>query len=578
MRYFIGECRHAGEANRSDGQPGDTLQSGRVQIRVYGKQDNEQNNTDSGLQWAMPLQSVTSSATQKMGSSPTGMIVGSRVFGFYMDDAEQHPIILGTFARGGSQDSGATDNMGGIGDVVQANTDVHQAAQSLSGTYTPMSTQSNTLTPNARYDFTSVSAYNAHPYKPNGSGVEYTGASKNTYAQYSGNWPTIASVAKTDAINKYGGSPPNVLKMIQAVDPQSQSAIIPQAVNNFQKIISTMSTAMAGQSGMGTNGLTGSSLGGALTSMASTMGAAAVVNAVANAAGINAVSANTPVTNAVAQQMATLLNQFGGLVPANEVVADLDPTTSEIVYLGLLQLLNSVGPNLQVGTYDTATGTVSFDNVSTSNTPVSNTAPGPVVGSPPDGSFQVFTYSPNDPHPGYNAWENLDGSVVYTVANTPYAASPEQDAVNAAMAQMIVELQADVRAGTVTMTQLEAAIGIANQLANNQVTQNTLGVGSAPTPASGGGTSSTSISSILGKLFQMIQQSDSTHLPNSVLNQSGVQQSLQNYQKAMGIIKQSKNYANTATSQLIQSPNFNSKTGGMGGAVSSSGGGAFTGS
>jgi len=80
----------------------DKTKSGRVQIRKYGHHDDEENIKDADLPWALPLQPVTSAATNKIGIIPTGLMVGSRVIVGYLenDTAEQYPIILGSFARG----------------------------------------------------------------------------------------------------------------------------------------------------------------------------------------------------------------------------------------------------------------------------------------------------------------------------------------------------------------------------------------------------------------------------------------------------------------------------------------------
>jgi len=80
----------------------DPLYSGRVRVRKYMHEDDEQKVKDNDLPWALPLQPVTSAATGKVGTSPLGLVVGSRVVITYMenDTAEQHPIILGSFSRG----------------------------------------------------------------------------------------------------------------------------------------------------------------------------------------------------------------------------------------------------------------------------------------------------------------------------------------------------------------------------------------------------------------------------------------------------------------------------------------------
>lgn len=79
----------------------DPLKSGRVRVRRYNYDDDEQSVEDDHLPWALPLQPVTSAATGKIGTSPLGLMVGSRVVIAYMDNdiAEQYPIVMGSFAR-----------------------------------------------------------------------------------------------------------------------------------------------------------------------------------------------------------------------------------------------------------------------------------------------------------------------------------------------------------------------------------------------------------------------------------------------------------------------------------------------
>ena len=65
----------------------DPLGSGRVKIRKYGYQNDEQNMKDDNLPWALPLQPITSAATNRVGVIPTGLIVGSRVIVHLYDQA-----------------------------------------------------------------------------------------------------------------------------------------------------------------------------------------------------------------------------------------------------------------------------------------------------------------------------------------------------------------------------------------------------------------------------------------------------------------------------------------------------------
>jgi hypothetical protein len=77
----------------------DPLMLGRCKVRVFGyhTQDIVELPT-SDLPWAYPMQPITSAAMCGIGTSPTGLLPGSNVFGFFQDDEEgQDPIIIGSF-------------------------------------------------------------------------------------------------------------------------------------------------------------------------------------------------------------------------------------------------------------------------------------------------------------------------------------------------------------------------------------------------------------------------------------------------------------------------------------------------
>lgn len=79
----------------------DPSYSGSCQVRIYNRNNDEQNVKDEHLKWAVPLHPTTSAATAGVGVIPQ-MIPGSRVLITYLEDdtAEQFPIIIGTLARG----------------------------------------------------------------------------------------------------------------------------------------------------------------------------------------------------------------------------------------------------------------------------------------------------------------------------------------------------------------------------------------------------------------------------------------------------------------------------------------------
>jgi hypothetical protein len=78
----------------------DPLKMGRVRVRCFEFHNGDkQLLPTSDLPWATLLQPVTSAAVSGKGTSPTGLLTGSWVIGFFRDGVNcQDPVILGSFA------------------------------------------------------------------------------------------------------------------------------------------------------------------------------------------------------------------------------------------------------------------------------------------------------------------------------------------------------------------------------------------------------------------------------------------------------------------------------------------------
>ena len=76
----------------------DPKQLGRMKVRCVGYHTENKNGlSTANLPWATPMQPVTSAAMQGIGQSPTGIVQGTHVVGFFRDGVEaQDPIIMGT--------------------------------------------------------------------------------------------------------------------------------------------------------------------------------------------------------------------------------------------------------------------------------------------------------------------------------------------------------------------------------------------------------------------------------------------------------------------------------------------------
>lgn len=79
----------------------DPLRLGRVRVRVFGYHTEDKALLKTAdLPWAHPLQDITSASISGIGKSPTGLVAGSHVFGFFRDGKNaQQPVIM--FSVGG---------------------------------------------------------------------------------------------------------------------------------------------------------------------------------------------------------------------------------------------------------------------------------------------------------------------------------------------------------------------------------------------------------------------------------------------------------------------------------------------
>ncbi len=77
----------------------DPLKLGRCRVRIFGYHSENKNEVPiEAIPWAHPMQPITSAAISGIGTSPTGLLNGSHVFGFFRDGMDaQQPCILGSF-------------------------------------------------------------------------------------------------------------------------------------------------------------------------------------------------------------------------------------------------------------------------------------------------------------------------------------------------------------------------------------------------------------------------------------------------------------------------------------------------
>ena len=111
----------------------DPKELGRVRVRPYGVYGNV---PVSDLPWALCIQSITSSATEGVGISPTGMEVGSVVFGFFVDGKDsQQPVIVGTYAGNNDIHKLVLGTDTGIANSKRKNVVIHEPEPSYAAKY-----------------------------------------------------------------------------------------------------------------------------------------------------------------------------------------------------------------------------------------------------------------------------------------------------------------------------------------------------------------------------------------------------------------------------------------------------------
>jgi hypothetical protein len=226
----------------------DPDQSGRVQVRVYGRHDDTSNIPDSDLPWALPLQPVTSAAYGKIGTTPLGLVRGSKVMGFWMDSDQQYPVIWGSFGKAGDEVPGQTEN--GTQKIDTKTGSIPGAAQNYSDP-TPNYPFSNLY--GSKIDITKINNEKANTYQTIATYTPATGVDNKFTVDNKlkePKKPTTASAKKDDKSD--------VLDIVKQVDPDKSSRALTGMVDGFMTVRNVMSlTSPAGLTNMLSGGLQG---------------------------------------------------------------------------------------------------------------------------------------------------------------------------------------------------------------------------------------------------------------------------------------------------------------------------------
>ena len=434
----------------------DPDQSGRVQIRVFGRHDDKSNIPDNDLPWALPMQPVTSAAFGKIGTTPLGLVKGSKVAGFWADSDHQYPIIIGSFGKAGEFIDGTTNDGIPQVDISKGSAPAPSQNQSPPPFINPFS-----LLNIARLVITDINSGKSDPSKlTSKDGVETRTVLDTIFKQPS--TPTVASTA----------SGQHVLDTISQVDPKSLSASLPNMVSNFSNIRNIISIT----SPLGQTNMMGNILGSVLGNLGAVFGVSNVLKLVGGALG---------------------------------VPGALNPILSGALSIGLISFIKSAVNN---------NGTTSVYIPPLSNT-ISLNSPRPpinlIVLTPPNLYIQQYYTIQNDPFPGYIQWQGPNGDYVYTLRNgQPNYSSAQAHIQGDSIASMTASMSPNINSKN--LSPLIFAGILAGGLAAMNASGLTKVLGSGVNLASLLGLAK----NILGDLGAAINSTVTNHLPQSVLNGS----------------------------------------------------------
>ena len=104
--WWIGTVEDRGTGQFSKEK--DELKLGRIKVRIHGWHSEDKGALPtSDLPWCQVATSMTSASISGVGTSPTGITEGAKVYGFYFDnEGAQYPVAVGSFPhvqlKGGS--------------------------------------------------------------------------------------------------------------------------------------------------------------------------------------------------------------------------------------------------------------------------------------------------------------------------------------------------------------------------------------------------------------------------------------------------------------------------------------------
>lgn len=218
----------------------DPDKEGRIQVRIFGLMDDTTNIPDSKLPWVKPCQNIDSAGQSKIGLTPVGVIPGSIIGGYYIDEDRQYPIFDHVIAKAGDPQSGTTTN--------------GQETLEKGTNSTPIGERNkdNKFVIKKMNTFTTLDKALPEPKDSDGIDTTAEAIAKTKFATM----PTIGSLVNPVE---------HVLQQLIQADPQHLTSVLPNAVEAMIKLKDLNTFSSAG----GINDIIGQMLGTAMNSLGS---------------------------------------------------------------------------------------------------------------------------------------------------------------------------------------------------------------------------------------------------------------------------------------------------------------------
>lgn len=254
----------------------DKDKKGRVQVRIHGYMDDTNKIQQKDLPWAEPIMPITTAGHNKIGQSPTGIVVGSTVVGFWGDGPQgrQIPFYVGTINQAGEKEK--DKDKAGYGRL--NSNEKKKNSTPLAGRPEDQKEKNKTNT-QIGVDQKQKDKPKDTPVNNSDDDAKNSSKASRDQSPHKDTPTVIAKKAMTD-----------VLGLIKAVDPSNKLVVIPQAVDAIKRI--EAAAALGGIGGIAS--ILQGALTGALASIANASGIGVLGNLfqiLASPQGMNALNA-----------------------------------------------------------------------------------------------------------------------------------------------------------------------------------------------------------------------------------------------------------------------------------------------